>query len=85
MATAMGEHGPFGSPGERRTGLEWRVPLSIVTFFGMLCFLLLYLALWAPSYTAVQSAVIVLVTILAFVGINGAAWASYGIRQSRWS
>lgn len=61
--------------------MGWRIATSIVTFFGLLGFLLLYFALWSGPYSPGQSAVIVVVAVLAFLGANGAAWASWGIRQ----
>jgi len=66
-----------------RRGAEmgWRVGVSIVTVFGWLSFLLLYLAFWASGFNWGQSLALILVSILVFVGINGAVWASWGPRN----
>lgn len=61
-------------------GFGWRVGVSVATVFGFAIFLMLYFAFWAGSYTATQSIVLVLVAVLAFVGVNGATWASWGAR-----
>ena len=65
------------------SGFGWRVAISILSTFGLLSFVILYFAFWAAQFSAWQSAAIVVVAILVFIGVNGAAWASWGIRQSR--
>ncbi|HYK93484.1 MAG TPA: hypothetical protein VEY07_05520 [Thermoplasmata archaeon] len=63
-------------------GMGWRVAVSICSVFGLVSFLLLYLAFWATNFNGAQSAVVVIVSILAFVALNGATWASWGIQHS---
>jgi hypothetical protein len=60
-----------------------RVAVSIASVFGLAIFLLLYFAFWTGSFSWLQSLVVVVVAILAFIGINGAAWASWGVRYGR--
>ena len=60
-----------------------RVAVSIISVFGLAIFLLLYFAFWTGSLSWVQSLVIVVVAILVFIAVNGASWASWGIRYGR--
>lgn len=64
-------------------GFSWRVATSILSFFGLLSFILVYLAFWADQLTGFQSATVVIVAILIFIAVNAAAWASWGTRQGR--
>ncbi len=67
-------------PRQSNSGFGWRVGVSVVSVFGWLIFILLYFAFWANDFTGLQSAVVVIVSILAFIAMNGAAWASWGAR-----
>ncbi len=67
-------------PRSTGSGFGWRVAVSVVSVFGWLCFILLYFAFWANQFSGLQSAVLVIVSILVFIGMNGAAWASWGTR-----
>lgn len=69
---------PF--PTRRATTGGWRISVSILSVFGLVIFLLVYFAFWASGFSGLQSAVIVLASILAFVAVNGAAWAPWGAR-----
>ena len=71
------------SPPTAGTGFGWRVGTSIITFFGLISFVLVYLAFWANQFSGLQSAVVIIVSLLVFIGLNGAAWASWGARH-RW-
>lgn len=64
------------------SSMGWRIAVSIISVFGFVAFLLLYFAFWAGSFSALQSVVVVLVAILFFMAANGAAWASWGMRQA---
>jgi heme/copper-type cytochrome/quinol oxidase subunit 4 len=63
-------------------GLGWRVTVSIITVFGLAISLILWLFFYASGYNAYQNIAVVIVMILAFVGIMGATWASWGMKQS---
>lgn len=62
-------------------GMGWRIAVSVVSVFGWISFLLLFLAFWAASYSGLQIAVVIVVSIFVFIGANGAAWASWGARN----
>ncbi len=61
-------------------GFGWRVGVSVATVFGLLSFVLLYFGFWAHLFTGFQTAVVLLVSVLVFIGINGATWAGWGAR-----
>ena len=70
-------------PGQSRDdGFGWRVGLSILSVFGLASFALLFLAFWAGSYSVVQDVVVLFVAGIVFVAVNGAAWASWGVRRA---
>jgi len=61
-------------------GFAWRVALSIIVFFGLAIFLVLWLLFFAGGFGIYQNIAVVIVSILAGIAILGAAWASWGIR-----
>lgn len=63
-------------------GMGWRVAVSILSTFGLVSFLLLYVAFSAGSLVWYQNLAVLLVAILAFVATNGATWAGWGMRRS---
>jgi heme/copper-type cytochrome/quinol oxidase subunit 4 len=63
-------------------GLGSRVTASIITVFGFVIALILWLFFYAANYNVYQNIAVVIVMILAFVGIMGATWASWGMRHS---
>ena len=67
----------------RATSGGWRISVSILSVFGLVIFLLVYFAFWASGFSGLQSAVIVLASVLAFVAVNGAAWAPWGARYAQ--
>jgi VIT1/CCC1 family predicted Fe2+/Mn2+ transporter len=69
---------------ERREGMGWRVGVSIVTFFGAMISVILWLFFYAGSFTVYQNLAVVVVILLAFTAVMGATWASWGMRQSEW-
>jgi hypothetical protein len=69
----------------RSDGMAWRVGVSIVTFFGALIAVILWLFFYAGGYNAYQNIAVIIVIILAFVAVMGATWASWGMKQgARW-
>ncbi len=64
-------------------GFGWRVAVSVISVFGWVIFVLLYFGFWADQFSGLQSAVLILVSILVFIAMNGAAWASWGVRYAR--
>ncbi len=71
---------PLGAFGR---SLRIRVSVSIVTLFGWLSFVLLFLAFWEDTFSGAQTAVVLVVSVLAFVAILGVTWASWGMRYGR--
>ncbi len=63
-------------------GTGWRVSVSIVTVFGFLISVILWLFFYAEKFNVYQNIAIVVVMLLAFVAIMGATWAPWGMRQS---
>jgi membrane protein YdbS with pleckstrin-like domain len=62
-------------------GMGWRVAASIVTFFGFVIAVILWLFFYAMNFNVYQNIAIVVVMILAFVAVMGATWASWGMKQ----
>ncbi len=71
---------PLGTFGR---SLRVRVTVSIVTLFGWLSFVLLFLAFWEDTFSGAETAVVLVVSVLAFVAILGVTWASWGMRYGR--
>jgi len=71
--------------GRRRksSGLVWRVSLSIIAFFSLIIFIILWLFFPATGFTVYQNLAIVFVSILIFFAIMGAVWVSLGMRWFR--
>jgi len=65
-------------------GMGWRIGVSIVTFFGALISVILWLFFYAGGYNAYQNIAVVVVILLAFIAIMGATWASWGMKQVPW-
>jgi O-antigen/teichoic acid export membrane protein len=63
-------------------GMGSRVTGSIITVFGFVIALILWLFFFAGGYDAYQNIAVVIVMILAFVATMGATWASWGMRQN---
>jgi predicted ferric reductase len=69
---------------DRREGMGWRVGVSIVTFFGAMIAVILWLFFYAGSFSVYQNLAVVVVILLAFVAVMGATWASWGMKQGAW-
>lgn len=65
-------------------GMGWRVTASIITFFGFLIAVILWLFFYAGGYNVYQNIAVVVVILLAFIGIMAATWAAWGMRQ-KWT
>jgi len=68
---------------ETPPGLAIRVVLSIIVFFGLLIFAIIYVAFYAISFSLFQKVAIILVALLAAIAILGAMWASWGINLGK--
>jgi len=65
----------------RAEGMGWRVGATIITFFGSMIVAILWLFFYAGSFTVYQNIALVVVILMAFIGIMGAIWASWGMKQ----
>lgn len=61
-------------------GLGIRVVLSIIIFFGLPIFAIIFVAFYAISFSLFQKIAVIIVAILATIAILGAMWASWGIK-----
>ncbi len=68
---------------ETPPGLAPRVAVSILVFFGLLIFSLIYTAFYASSFRFYQKVAIIAVALLVAIAILGAMWASWGIKYGR--
>jgi hypothetical protein len=68
---------------ETPPGLASRVVVSIIVFFGLLIFAIVYVAFFAASFSLFQKIAIILVAILIATAILGAMWTSWGIKYGR--
>lgn len=66
------------------SGMGWRIGVSIITFFGLIIFIILWLFFWAGDYTIYQNIAVVIAALLAFFAIMGATWASMWMRRRPW-
>jgi len=63
--------------------MGWRVTVSVIATFGFLILAILWLSFYAGSFSVFQNIAILLVAVLAFIGLMGATWASWGMRQDK--
>ncbi len=61
-------------------GLALRVAISIIVFFGLLIFAIIYVAFFASTFSLFQQIAIILVALLVATAILGVMWASWGIK-----
>jgi hypothetical protein len=64
-------------------GLGPRVVVSIIVFFGLLIFAIIYVAFYAVSFSLFQKIAVIVVAILVAAAILGAMWASWGIKIAK--
>ncbi|VVB93444.1 Uncharacterised protein [uncultured archaeon] len=68
---------------ENPPGLAPRVVVSIIVFFGLLIFAIIYVAFFASSFSLFQQIAIILVALLVATAILGVMWSSWGIKYGR--
>jgi len=61
-------------------GFAWRVGLSIISFFALIIFIIVWLFFHADMYTVYQNMAVIIVALLAFCGVMGGAWAPWGMK-----
>ena len=64
-------------------GFGLRIGLSIVSFFALIVFLILWLFFYADSFSIPQNLAVVLAAIAIFIGVMAGAWVSWGIRYEQ--
>ena len=64
-------------------GFGMRIGLSIVSFFVLIVFLILWLFFYADSFGILQNFAVVLGAIAIFIGVMAGAWVSWGIRYEQ--
>lgn len=64
------------------SGMGSRVTVSILTLFGSLIGIIVWLFFYADKFSVYQNIAVVAVAVLGFVAIMGATWASWGIEQA---
>lgn len=65
---------------EMPPGLAPRIVVSIIVFFGLLIFAIIYVAFYAISFSLFQKIAVIVVALLAATAILGAMWASWGMK-----
>jgi hypothetical protein len=66
--------------------MGWRLPMSIIAFFGSVIAVILWLFFYAANFNVYQNIAVVVVIFLAFIAVMGASWASWGTKQKfSWS
>ena len=63
-------------------GFGWRVSISIITAVGWLSFIILWLFFYADKYSVYQNIGAVIVSLIVFIGINGAVWGTWAMRMA---
>ena len=64
-------------------GLDRRVSATIITFFGSIIAIILWLLFSAEGFSVYQNIAVVVVILLGFVAVMGAMWTPWGMRQAR--
>jgi hypothetical protein len=65
---------------EETPGFPLRIGISVLTFFGLLAFFVVWLFFYADSFTIYQNIAAIIVGLLVAVAIWAAAWVSWGIK-----
>ena len=68
---------------EDTPGFAWRVSLSIIAFFAMIAFLVIWLFFLADGFTLYQNLAVLLGTFLIFIAVMGAAWSFWGMKYGK--
>ena len=68
---------------EMPPGMGPRVAVSIIVFFGLLIFAIIYVAFFASSFSLFQQIAVILVALLVAIAILGVMWSSWGIKYGK--
>lgn len=69
-------------PIANNAGMGRRVTVSILTFFGSIIGIILWLFFYAENFNIYQNISIVVVILLGFIAVMAATWASWGMKQA---
>lgn len=69
-----------GVPWKMMKVFRWRIVLSIVSFFGLIIFIILWLFFFATGFNVYQNIAMVIVAMLVFLAVMGASWATMWMR-----
>jgi len=65
------------------SGLTSRVVVSIIVFFGLLIFAIIYVAFFASSFSLFQQIAVILIALLVATAILGVMWVSWGMKYGK--
>lgn len=63
-------------------GMGWRIAVSVLTVFGWLAFAVIWLFFYAGDYSLLKNLGVFILSVLVFIGVNAATWASIGARYA---
>ena len=63
-------------------GVGSRIAVTILTFFGSIIGIILWLFFYAGNFNVYQNIAIIVVILLGFMAVMGATWASWGMKQA---
>jgi hypothetical protein len=64
-------------------GFSKNIAVSVMSFFSLIAFLILWLFLFAGSFSIYQNIAVVIAAIIVFVAVMAASWISWGIRYEQ--
>jgi membrane protein YdbS with pleckstrin-like domain len=65
------------------SGITSRVVVSIIVFFGLLIFAIIYVAFFASSFSLFQQIAVILIALLVAIAILAVMWTSWGIKYGK--
>ena len=63
-------------------GFGWRVSTSIISAVGWLSFFIIWLFFYADRYSVYQNIGALIVSVIVFIGVNGAVWGTWAMRMA---
>ncbi len=64
-------------------GFGLRIGISIVSFFALVAFFIIWLFFYAGSFGILQNVAVAIAAIIIFIAVMVGAWASWGIRYAQ--
>ncbi len=68
---------------ETPPGLISKVVVSIIVFFSLLIFAIIYVAFFASSFSLFQQIAVILIALLVATAILGVMWVSWGMKYGK--